>query len=103
MPRLLVTSSSLRTSSQRLRPSLYHAPGGRRTQWTGSRPKEDHVVSKTDAKDVQAEAAQSSMKEKKEGKEGSQGLSQKDEGNFNKKAKEDHREAPTPVIGYVSS
>jgi hypothetical protein len=43
------------------------------------------------------------MKEKKEGKEGSQGLSQKDEGNFNKKAKEDHREAPTPVIGYVSS
>jgi hypothetical protein len=41
------------------------------------------------------------MKEKKEGKEGSQSISQKDEGKFNKKAKENHREAPTPVIGCV--
>lgn len=36
------------------------------------------------------------MKEKKEGKEGSQSISQKDEGKFNKKAKESHPEAPTP-------
>jgi hypothetical protein len=43
------------------------------------------------------------MKQKKEGKEGSQGISQKDEGNFNKKAKDDHPEAPTPVIGCVPS
>jgi hypothetical protein len=72
-------------------------------QWAGSRPKEDHVVSRRDAKDVQAEAAQSGMKQKKDGKEGSQGISQKDEGSFNKKAKEDHPEAPTPVIGCIPS
>jgi len=41
------------------------------------------------------------MKEKKEGKGGSQSISQKDEGKFNKKAKENHPEAPTPVIGWV--
>ena len=39
------------------------------------------------------------MQQKQQGKEGSQGISGKDEGNFNKKAKEDHPEAPEPVIG----
>jgi hypothetical protein len=41
------------------------------------------------------------MKEKKEGKEGSQSINQKDEEKFNKKAKENHPEVPTPVIGCV--
>jgi len=41
------------------------------------------------------------MKEKKEGKEGSQSISQKDEGKFNKKVKENHPEVPTPVIECV--
>jgi len=39
------------------------------------------------------------MKQKKEGTEGSQAISGKDEGNHNKKAEEDHPEAPKPVIG----
>jgi len=39
------------------------------------------------------------MKQKDEGKEGSQGISQKDEGDFNKKAADDNPEAPKPVIG----
>lgn len=59
------------------------------------------MVNRTDANDIQAEASQSGMKQKKEGKEGSQAISQKDEGSFNKKAKDDHPEAPTPVIGCV--
>ena len=101
MPRLLLTASSFRTSPQILR--LYSHPILVRsaTQWAGERPKEGHVVNRTDRKDVQAEASHSGMQQKKDGKEGSQGISQKDEGNFNKKAKEDHPEAPEPVIGYA--
>ena len=103
MPRLPTPTSSLRTSSQILRPSSYRVPARTATQWAGERPKEGHVVNRTDANDVQSEASQSGMKQKRDGKEGSQAISEKDEGNFNKKAKEDHPEAPTPIIGCVSS
>jgi hypothetical protein len=41
------------------------------------------------------------VKERKEGKEGSQSISQKDERKLNKKAKENHPETPTRVIGCV--
>lgn len=58
-------------------------------------------MNRKDANGVQAEAAQSARKQKKEGTDGSQGISEKDEGKFNEKAKEDHLEAPTPVIGCV--
>jgi hypothetical protein len=97
----LIVSSPYRTRSKVLHPSSYYVPARTATQRAGERPKDDHVVNKIDANDVQAEGAQSAMKEKKEGKEGSQGISQKDEGKFNKKAKENHPEAPTPVIGCV--
>ena len=56
-------------------------------------------MNRTDGNDVQSQASQSGMQQKEQGKEGSQGISGKDEGNFNKKAKEDHPEAPEPVIG----
>lgn len=102
MLRLPGMRSSLGRSSQLFHPSVYRVPGRSATQWAGGAPKEAHVVNRTDANDVQAEAAQSGMKQKKEGKEGSQGISQKDEGKFNEKAKEDHPEAPTPVIGCVT-
>lgn len=53
------------------------------------------MVNRTDANDVQAEAAQS-------GKEGSQAISQKDKGKFNKKTKKTITpKQPTPVIGCV--
>jgi hypothetical protein len=100
MSRLPVTASSLGRSPQLFRQSIYRVPKRAATQWAGGRPKEAHVVNRKDANDVQAEAAQSAMKQKKEGKEGSQAISEKDEGKFNK-AKEDHPEAPTPVIGCV--
>jgi len=57
------------------------------------------VVNRTDELDVQSEAAQSGMKEHERGGDGSQALSRKDEGDNNKRAKEDHPEAPTPVLG----
>src|SRR3954454_1618128 len=100
MPRLTVTFP-LHTRSKLLRPFSYRAPAQTVAQRAGERPKGDHIVDRTDANNVQSEAAQSAMKEKKEGEEGSQSISQKDEGKFNKKAKENHREAPTPVIGCV--
>jgi hypothetical protein len=52
-----------------------------------------------DRHDVQGDAAQEGLKSRSEGKEGSQAISQKDEGDHNKRAKEQHPEAPGPVIG----
>jgi len=57
------------------------------------------VVNKTDGNDVHSEASQDAMQQKKDGKEGTQAISQKDERNSNKRAEEDHSEAPKPVIG----
>jgi hypothetical protein len=74
MPRLPVTRSSLGKFSQILGPFSYSVPARAATQWAGGRPKEGHVVNRTEANDVQAEASQSGMKQKKEGKEGSQGI-----------------------------
>jgi hypothetical protein len=65
--------------------------------WEG-RHGDDHAVQR-DKHDVQGEAAQEGLKSRAEGKEGSQAISQKDEGSHNKRAKEEHPEAPGPVIG----
>lgn len=66
--------------------------------WKG-RPTDDHAVNRDSGLDVQSDAAHSGMKQHEKGEEGSQGLSRKDEGNNNQKAKEDHPEAPGPVLG----
>jgi hypothetical protein len=65
--------------------------------WEG-RSGDDHAVNR-DGLDVQSDSAQEAMKSKQEGKEGSQAISEKDEGSHNKRAEEDHPEAPGPVIG----
>ncbi|KAJ9501618.1 hypothetical protein H2202_002580 [Exophiala xenobiotica] len=65
--------------------------------WEG-RSKEDHAVNRS-PHDPQSANAQSGMKDHEQLKEGSQAISRKDEGNNNKRAKEDHPEAPEPVIG----
>ena len=41
-------------------------------------------------------------KDKEQGKEGSQAISQKDERSSAKRAKDDHPEAPEPIIGMQS-
>ncbi len=65
--------------------------------WEG-RPKEDHAVNRS-PHDPEAQSAQEGMKEHEQLKEGSQAISRKDERDNNKRAKEDHPEAPEPVIG----
>ena len=65
--------------------------------WEG-RHRDDHAVER-DRHDSQADAAQEGMKAHQEGREGSQATSRKDEGNQNKRAKQDRPEAPEPVIG----
>lgn len=81
------------TSSQPEQTKYDSTPG-----WKGRSP-EDHVVHRQDELDVQSQAAQSGMKEHQSGQTGSQGLNRKDEGEFKKKAKQEHPEAPDPVIG----
>lgn len=74
-----------------------------RPGWTG-RPTDDHAV-KRDRNDVQGEASQEGLKKFQEGKDdktqtaSGQAISRKDERNSNQKAKEEHPEAPSPVIG----
>ncbi|KAK6371812.1 hypothetical protein LTS17_008636 [Exophiala oligosperma] len=65
--------------------------------WEG-RPIEDHAVHRS-PHDPQAEGAKQGMKDHEELKEGSQAISRRDEDQSNKKAKQDHPEAPEPVIG----
>lgn len=66
--------------------------------WKGRTP-DDHVVHRKDELDVQSQASQSGMREHESGNSESQGLNRKDEGQYNKKAKQDHPKAPEPVIG----
>ncbi|MCJ1430432.1 hypothetical protein MMC29_008350 [Sticta canariensis] len=70
--------------------------------WEG-RPPEEHVTNRKDELDVQSSASKSGVRERAAGGGGSGqssvAASQKDDGDQNKKAKEDHPEAPGPVIG----
>ena len=52
--------------------------------------------------DVQASSSIDARKAKDQGGDGSDAISQKDERNANQKAKEEHPEAPGPVIGMNS-
>lgn len=65
--------------------------------WKG-RHGDEHAV-KRDGLDVQSEQSHKAVKEHESLEEGSQAISRKDEGDNNKRAKEDHPEAPGPVIG----
>jgi hypothetical protein len=113
MPRLTLPTRSLRArpapsrSFLTTRPLLASEPKSPKTSGTSvhstpgfeGRSSNDHAVNRTEQLDPQAKASQSGMKQHEKGEEGSQGLSRKDEGNFNKKAKEENPEAPGPVLG----
>ena len=67
--------------------------------WEGRQP-EEHVTNRKDELDVQSSASKSGVQERAAGgSRQSSATSQKDHGDQNKKAKEDHPEAPGPVIG----
>lgn len=68
--------------------------------WEG-RHGDDHVLHR-DKHDAQSAPSHEARQDKAQGKEGSSAISQKDERNSTKKAKEEHPEAPEPIIGMQS-
>lgn len=67
--------------------------------WKGRQP-EEHVTNRKDGLDIQSDASKSGEQERAgDGSVQSSAASEKDHGDQNKKAKEDHPEAPGPVIG----
>lgn len=95
--RTLISSRSLLASSPKsTKPSGTSVNTGPGFSGRGSN---DHAVNRTEQLDPQAKASQSGMEQRGKGQEGSQALSEKDEGGFNKKAEEEHPEAPAPVLG----
>lgn len=70
---------------------------GATSGWKG-RQGDEHTV-KRDGLDVQSEQSHKAMKKHESLEGGSQAISRQDEGDNNKRAKQDHPEAPDPVIG----
>jgi len=66
-------------------------------KWEGRQP-EENIAREPDSNNVQIDASKEGKKERASG-EGSAATSEKDKGNQNEKAKEDHPEAPGPVLG----
>lgn len=102
MPFLTTTSRLSATSfSHALRasaiPTRHYA--GLTSDWEGRQPSE-HTTNRDDDANVEVSASKSGAAERAAGSEGnSSATAQEDKGNHNKKAKEDHPEAPKPVIG----
>ncbi|OQV10123.1 hypothetical protein CLAIMM_14166 [Cladophialophora immunda] len=98
----LSTCGPLHNSNQHSQPSSSDSKPSNAAQdslpgW-GGRHVRDHAV-KRPPHDVQAETSQQGMRDHEELKEGSDAISRRDERASNKKAKEEHPEAPEPVIG----
>jgi hypothetical protein len=92
--RLLTEAKEAKTSkTSPFSPSVNTGPG-----YEG-RHSNDHAVNRTEQLDPQSQASHSGMAAHEKGEEGSQALSRRDEGQFQKKAKEQHPEAPGPVLG----
>jgi hypothetical protein len=69
------------------------------SSWGGAK-QEDHALNRTDELDVESKAVHSGQRERAgESGPGSSAATGTDPGQQNKKAKEDHPEAPGPVIG----
>jgi hypothetical protein len=65
--------------------------------WTGRTP-DEHVVNRTEEKDVQSKPSHQGMREKDQGDSHARGISEKG-GEDNKKAEQEKPAAPRPVIG----
>ena len=66
-------------------------------EYTGRKP-DEHVVNRTDGKDVQSKPSQQGMNEKVQGKSESHGIAETG-GGHNAKAEKERPKAPRPVIG----
>lgn len=74
------------------------APSRFSSTWEG-RQASEHVTNSKDELNVQSSAFSSGKKARASDLENSSATSEKDHGNQNEKAKKDHPEAPSPVIG----
>lgn len=94
-PTLLSSPVSVTTSTNTL--TLPRFASG---SWEGRQP-EEHVTNQKDELNIQSSASKAGRQERATGggSEQSSATSEKDHGDQNKKAKEDHPEAPGPVIG----
>ncbi|KAL8754863.1 MAG: hypothetical protein Q9184_004982 [Pyrenodesmia sp. 2 TL-2023] len=77
-----------------------NSPSDNSGSWSGRQPAE-HVTERKDELDVHSGASKSGARQRANEDEhvGSSATSQKDPGSQNEKAKQDHPEAPGPVIG----
>ena len=95
-----VASQMLSASRNPARPftlsSLYYAEATK--DWEGRQP-EEHVANQDHHIDIHASASVEGRKERSTGSRGESASSEKDHKLGNQKAKEDHPEAPGPVIG----
>ncbi|KAI9759038.1 MAG: hypothetical protein M4579_002627 [Chaenotheca gracillima] len=66
--------------------------------WEGRKP-EEHVTNQEHDLNIQSSASRSGKTDRSKGNEQQQAAAQKDSGNNNERAKKDHPEAPSPVIG----
>ncbi|KAI4182763.1 MAG: hypothetical protein L6R41_005784 [Letrouitia leprolyta] len=104
MPLLLRLPLSLRTPKlhPHLRPlSISPSPHSTNSpSWSGRQPSE-HATNRKDELDVQSGASKSGARQRAQEDEhvGSGATSEQDPGSQNEKAKQDHPEAPGPVIG----
>ena len=73
--------------------------GSNSSTWEGRKP-DEHVNDRHDTQNVQVSASRQGKADRASGDSAASGAtSQKDHGNQNKKAHEEHPEAPGPVIG----
>ena len=77
--------------------SVCHSAGATK-DWEGRDPKE-HVARQDHRIDIHASASVEGRKERSTGSRGESASTEKDHKDGNQKAKEDHPEAPGPVIG----
>lgn len=100
MQRLISVSRALARRTYTTSPAFLKGSQNSTPGWEG-RHGDDHVLNR-DNLDRQGEPSNQARADKAAGKEGSNAISQKDERNSNQKAKDDHPEAPGPVIGMNS-
>lgn len=92
--RLAATSKSIKIGPASVSSTLHRFGSG----WAGRQP-EEHVTETQDELNVHSKASKSGKQERTSSTEQSSATNEKDYGNQNKKTKEEHPEAPGPVLG----
>ena len=94
-----VTLSSLKQTRTTLPIQTRTLATNRETSGWSGRHGDEHATNRGDGLDVQSSASKSGKQQRSVDSEQSGATSEKDTGDNNKRAEEDHPEAPQPVIG----